>query len=85
MTNAHVIMLVIGIVTLGLGLTTLLRPSITRSLLGMPDHEATTYILRIGGMMVAAEATGSQSATCSRISAPPGTSTGGGGKTTGGW
>ena len=53
MTNAHVIMLVIGIVTLGLGLTTLLRPSITRSLLGMPDHEATTYILRIGGMMVA--------------------------------
>jgi hypothetical protein len=53
MTDAHVIMLVIGIVTLGLGLTTLLRPSITRSLLGMPDHEATTYILRIGGMMVA--------------------------------
>ena len=53
MTNAHVIMLVIGVVTLGLGLTTLLRPSITRSLLGMPDHEATTYILRIGGMMVA--------------------------------
>ena len=53
MTTAHVIMLVIGVVTLGLGLTTLLRPSITRSLLGMPDHEATTYILRIGGMMVA--------------------------------
>jgi hypothetical protein len=53
MTEAHVIMLVIGVVTLGLGLTTLLRPSITRSLLGMPDHEATTYILRIGGMMVA--------------------------------
>ena len=53
MTDAHVIMLVLGIVTLGLGLTTLLRPSITRSLLGMPDHEATTYILRIGGMMVA--------------------------------
>jgi hypothetical protein len=53
MTEAHVIMLVIGVVTLGLGLTTLLRPSITRSLLGMPNHEATIYILRIGGMMVA--------------------------------
>jgi hypothetical protein len=53
MTTSHTIMLVIGIVALGLGLTTLLRPSITRSLLGMPDHEATTYILRIGGMMVA--------------------------------
>jgi hypothetical protein len=53
MTTGHVIMLIIGVVTLALGLTTLLRPSITRSLLGMPDHEATTYILRIGGMMVA--------------------------------
>ena len=37
-----------------------------------------------GGMMVAAVATGSQSSTCSRISAPPGTPTGGG-NTTGGW
>ena len=53
MTTGHVIMLIIGVLALGLGLTTLLRPSITRSLLGMPDHEATTYILRIGGMMVA--------------------------------
>jgi len=53
MTTSHVIMLIIGIVTLGVGLTTLLRPSVTRSLLGMPVHEATTYVLRIGGMMVA--------------------------------
>jgi hypothetical protein len=45
-------MLIIGIVALGLGLTTLVRPSITRRLLGVPDHEATTYILRMGGMMV---------------------------------
>jgi hypothetical protein len=40
--------------------------------------------LSVGGMMVAAVATGSQSATCSRLSAPPGTPTGGG-HTTGGW
>ena len=53
MTTSHAIMLIVGILALGLGLTTLLRPSITRSLLGMPDHEATTYILRMGGMMVA--------------------------------
>ncbi len=53
MTTGHVIMLVIGIVALGLGLTTLLRPSITRSLLSMPDHDATAYVLRIGGMMAA--------------------------------
>ena len=52
MTASHAFMLIVGILALGLGLTTLLRPSITRSLLGMPDHEATTYILRMGGMMV---------------------------------
>jgi hypothetical protein len=53
MTASHSIMLVIGILALGLGATTLLRPSITRNLLGMPQHEATTYVLRMGGMMVA--------------------------------
>jgi hypothetical protein len=53
MTAPHTVMLVIGIIALGLGLTTLLRPSITRSLIGMPEHEATTYVLRIGGTMVA--------------------------------
>ena len=52
MTTSHAIMLLIGIVALGLGLTTLLRPSITRRLLGMPEHEATTYVLRISGMML---------------------------------
>ncbi|MGN6154886.1 MAG: hypothetical protein ACTHN4_04025 [Sphingomicrobium sp.] len=52
MTTSHAIMLLIGVVALGLGLTTLLRPSITRRLLGMPEHEATTYVLRISGMML---------------------------------
>ena len=52
MTNSHAIMLIVGILALGLGLTTLIRPSVTRRLLGMPDHEATTYVLRMGGMMV---------------------------------
>jgi hypothetical protein len=52
MTTSHAIMLIVGILALGLGLTTLVRPSITRRLLGMPDAEATTYILRMGGMMV---------------------------------
>jgi hypothetical protein len=53
MTSAHSIMLIVGIIALGLGLTNLLWPSITRSLIGMPEHEATTYVLRIGGTMVA--------------------------------
>ena len=52
MTSSHAIMLIVGILALGLGLTTLIRPSVTRRLLGMPDHEATTYVLRMGGMMV---------------------------------
>ena len=52
MTSSHAIMLIVGILALGLGLTTLFRPSVTRRLLGMPDHEATTYVLRMGGMMV---------------------------------
>jgi uncharacterized protein YjeT (DUF2065 family) len=52
MTSSHAIMLIIGIVALGAGLTTLFRPSITQRLLKMPDHEATTYVLRMGGMMV---------------------------------
>ena len=54
MTAAHLVMLVIGIVALGLGLTTLFKPSITRGLLGMPEGEGATYALRIGGMMLAA-------------------------------
>ena len=54
MTPAHLVMLVIGIVALGLGLTTLVKPSITRGLLGMPESEGATYGLRIGGMMLTA-------------------------------
>ena len=54
MTTSHSIMLVIGILTLGVGLTTLVRPSITRSLLGLSGSDATTYLLRIAGMMLAA-------------------------------
>jgi len=33
------------------GLTTLVRPSLARRALGLPDAEATTYALRIAGMM----------------------------------
>jgi uncharacterized protein YjeT (DUF2065 family) len=51
MTTSHAIMLVIGIVMLGIGLTTLFRPSVTRRLLSMPEHEATTYVLRMAGVM----------------------------------
>ncbi len=54
MTMSHLVMLVIGIIALGLGLTTLVRPSITRGLLGMRDSDASTYVLRIGGMMLTA-------------------------------
>jgi hypothetical protein len=54
MTTSHLIALILGLLTLGVGLTTLLRPSITRSLLGMPAGEGATYALRIGGMMLTA-------------------------------
>jgi uncharacterized protein YjeT (DUF2065 family) len=54
MTTSHSIMLVIGLLALGFGLTTLLRPSVTRRLLGIGESEAATYILRIGGMMLTA-------------------------------
>ena len=54
MTTSHLIALVLGLVTLGFGLTTLVRPSITRGLLGMPAGEGATYALRIGGMMLTA-------------------------------
>jgi uncharacterized protein YjeT (DUF2065 family) len=54
MTASHAIMLVIGLVTLAVGLTTLLRPSITRALLGIQEGEAATYVLRMGGMMATA-------------------------------
>lgn len=37
-----------------LGLTTLLRPSLARQALRLPDAEATGYALRIAGMMLLA-------------------------------
>jgi hypothetical protein len=54
MTTAHLITLILGILTLGVGLVTLLQPSVTRRLLGLADSEGATYALRIGGMMIAA-------------------------------
>jgi hypothetical protein len=54
MTTSHFLMLVIGILALGFGLTMLVKPSITRGLLGMPEGEGSTYALRIGGMMLTA-------------------------------
>ena len=40
--------------TLSQKTATLLRPSLVRGLLGMPEGEEATYALRIAGMMVAA-------------------------------
>jgi len=37
-----------------LGLTTLLRPSLARTALRLPDAEPTVYALRIAGMMLTA-------------------------------
>jgi uncharacterized protein YjeT (DUF2065 family) len=54
MTTSHLIALVLGLVALGVGLTTLIKPAITRSLLGIPASEGATYALRIGGMMLTA-------------------------------
>ena len=53
MTASHLVMLIIGILALGVGATTLVRPSITRGLLGIAESEPATYALRIGGMMLA--------------------------------
>jgi hypothetical protein len=46
--------ILIGVPILLIGLAALLRPAWVRSLLGMPDSEASTYALRIAGMMAAA-------------------------------
>ena len=43
-----------GLPLLAIGLAALLRPSLVRGLLRIPDSEAATYALRIAGMMVAA-------------------------------
>ena len=47
MTTSHLIALILGLVTLGVGLTTLVKPSITRTLLGISDSEGATYALRL--------------------------------------
>lgn len=54
MTGAQVAFLGVGAVTLAIGGTTLVRPGLTRRLLGLKDSEAATYGLRIAGTMVAA-------------------------------
>ena len=53
MTTSHAVMLAIGLLALGFGSTTLLKPSVTRRLLGIAPSDAATYALRIGGMMLA--------------------------------
>ncbi|MDG2535678.1 hypothetical protein P6144_18600 [Sphingomonas sp. HITSZ_GF] len=37
-----------------MGLTTLVKPGLVRRALGLPEAEATTYALRIAGMMLLA-------------------------------
>ena len=46
--------ILIGVPLLLVGLVTLLRPAMARALLGMSDSEASTYALRIAGMMISA-------------------------------
>ncbi len=53
-TTGHLVMLVIGVLTLAVGLVTLLHPSVTRRLLGIADSDAAAYALRISGMMLTA-------------------------------
>jgi hypothetical protein len=48
------------------GLTTLVRPALARSALRLPDAEATTYALRIAGMMLFAWACSSAALRSSR-------------------
>lgn len=54
MTGTQAAFIAVGIATLAIGGTTLLRPALVRGLTGMKDSEAATYALRIGGAMVAA-------------------------------
>jgi hypothetical protein len=51
--SGAVLFVVVGAVALAAGGTTLARPDVARRLLGVPEGEAATYGLRIGGMMVA--------------------------------
>lgn len=44
----------LGVAILSVGLATLVRPAWVRKLLQMPASEASTYALRIAGMMITA-------------------------------
>lgn len=52
MTRSLALMAGLAGATGALGLTTLVRPSLTRAALRLPDAEATVYALRIAGMML---------------------------------
>ena len=52
MSGATLFVLV-GAVALAAGVAALVSPALARRLLNLPDGEAATYGLRIGGMMVA--------------------------------
>ena len=54
MTSANVAFLAAGAVALLIGGTALLRPALARRVLGMRAGDAATYVLRIGGAMIAA-------------------------------
>ena len=54
MTPANLLFTLVGAAALLAGLTTLLRPSLVRALLGVKDSEPAKYGLLIGGMMLAA-------------------------------
>jgi hypothetical protein len=54
MTTFHLVTLLIGVAALGVGLVTLVTPSVTRRLLGIGASDGATYALRIGGMMLTA-------------------------------
>lgn len=52
MTPALAIMAGVAAAAGSAGLTILVRPALARRVLRLPDAEATTYALRIGGMML---------------------------------
>lgn len=54
MTRALAIMAGIGAASGAAGVATLVRPSLARRVIRLPDAEPTTYALRIAGMMLAA-------------------------------
>ncbi|MEP9358285.1 hypothetical protein [Sphingomonas sp. KR3-1] len=54
MTRSLALMAGIAGVAGAAGLTTLVQPALARRALGLPEAEATSYALRIAGMMLAA-------------------------------